>query len=65
MVLLYLCKCIEIFKTFLQVADVLILLHPLSELDEYADKLLSIIIAHALPTTIHIVQVIKYNFILS
>lgn len=46
----------------MQVADVLILLHPLAALDEYADKLLSVIIAHALPTTIHVVQVIKHLF---
>lgn len=46
----------------MQVADVLILMHSLAALDEYADKLLSVVLAHALPTTIHVVQVINYLF---
>lgn len=56
------CKSIEIVWSILQVADVLILMHSLAALDEYADKLLSVVLAHALPTTIHVVQVINYLF---
>lgn len=40
----------------LKVADVLLLLHPHHALDEFTENLLSVIIGHALPTAIHVVQ---------
>ncbi|CAL1271217.1 unnamed protein product [Larinioides sclopetarius] len=40
----------------LKVCEILLLLHSSNPLDDYTDSLLSLIMAHALPTTIHVAE---------